>query len=239
MTTLLPDIGRNGLVNSVRRIAGLSNPGFRAVDPTISFVAGTVATLAADTNGNPVLQVADDTTSTGIIGLFYCHKTTSFYRPICDESQTFAAAPNTAFAVYLNFANIKSGYTKVYNYTRSLTCALSTDFTVNTTNGVITRTSTGNIQAGNTILVTYFYTDPDLTGIDQTLGSGMAATIEDVGDVATLVYDTSKAYTVMCKLYVNADGYITSTQSSGNVVVGYCTKPPTSDNPELWFKMIV
>ena len=96
MTQLLPDIGRNGLVNSVRRLTGLNNPGFRAVDPTANFVAGMVAKLEADSNGNPVLKVAD-ANDTNLIGLFYCHKTTNFYRPIVDESQTFSTSPNTAW----------------------------------------------------------------------------------------------------------------------------------------------
>lgn len=235
MTVLLPDIGRNGLVNSVRRLTGLNNPGFRPVDSSAEFVAGMVAKLVDDGNGGAYLQVADDD-DVNIIGLFYCHKTTNFYRPIVEESQTFSTSPNTAWAVYLNHAGVKSGSVKVYDNTGGAAATLTTDYTVNTTNGVITRTSGGILAASDEILVTYLYEDPNLTGLDQTLGSGLAATLEDAGDVATLVYDTSKTYTVMQRLYCDANGYVTNTDGGGSQV-GFVTKPPTSDSPELWFKL--
>ena len=235
MTQLLPDIGRNGLVNSVRRLSGLNNPGFRAVDPSVNFIAGQVAILGADGDGNPVLQVAG-AASTTIIGLFYCHKTTSFYRPVVDEVQTFSTSPNTAWVIYLNNANVKASSVKIYNVTQG---KATTDFVLSGTNGYITRSSTGSaiIAATDVVRVTYLYEDPTLTGIDQTLGSGMAATLEDWGDVATLVYDTSQTYTIMCNLYANATGYITSYSGGGGSIIGSCTKPPTSDNPELWLKL--
>jgi hypothetical protein len=234
---LLPDIGRNGLVNSVRRLNGLNNPGYRAVDATADFIAGMVAILEADSDGNPVLKVAD-ATDTALIGLFFCHKTTNFYRPIVDESKTYGTSPNTAWVIYLDHANLKSGSVKVTDSTGGTTYTLTTDYTVNNTNGVITRTSTGSIAADETVLVTYLYEDTTLTGLDQTLGSGLAATLEDPGEVATLVYDTSKAYTLMGSLYADANGYLTSTDGGGTVV-GKVTKVPTAENPELHFKLSI
>jgi len=236
MAPLLPDLGRNGLVNSVRRLTGLNNPGFRAVYSTANFIAGMVAKLEADANGDPVLKVAD-ADDTNIIGLFYCHKCTNFYVPVVDEVKTFSESPNTVWTILLGHANVKSGSVKVYNVTKS---EATTDFTVNTTNGIVTRTSTGShiIAATDTVKVSYLYEEPTLTGIDQTLGSGLAATLEDRGDIATLVYDTAQTYTIMQSLYSNADGYLTN-QSGGGSIVGKVTKPPTADNPELWFKMTV
>lgn len=235
MTVLLPDIGRNGLVNSVRRLSGLNNPGYRPVDSSASFIAGMVANLEADSNGNPVLTVANNT-DTNIIGIFYCHKTVNFYQPIVDEEQTFGTSPNTAWVVYLNHANLKTSSVKVTT-DAGVPRTVTTDYTVNTTNGVITRTSTGSIGATDVILITYLYEDPNLSGIDQTLGSGMAATLEDSGEIATLVYNTSVAYTLMGDLYCDANGYITS--ASGSTVVGKCTKVPTAEDPELRFKLKV
>ena len=235
--SLLPDIGRNGLVNSVRRLNGLNNPGYRLVDSTADFIAGMVANLEADSDGNPVLTVAN-ATDTALIGLFFCHKTTNFYRPIVDESQTFGTSPNTSWIIYLDHASLKSSSVKVTDSTGVTTYTLTTDYTVNTTNGVITRTSTGSIGATDTVLVTYSYEDTSLTGIDQTLGSGMAATLEDPGEVATLVYDTSKAYTLMGSIYSDANGYLTST-NGGGTAVGKVTKVPTAENPELHFKLSI
>ncbi len=233
---LLPDLGRNGLVNSVRRLSGLNNPGYRAVDPTANFIAGMVANLEADADGNPVLTVAN-ATDTALIGIFYCHKTTNFYRPIVDEPQTYSAGDNTAFAAYLAHANLKSGSVKVCDASGT-PYTVTTDYTVNTTNGVITRTSTGAITSSTTVYVSYLYEDPNLTGIDQTLGSGMAATLEDRGEIATLVFDTSKAYTLMGSLYADANGYLTST-NGGGTALGKVTKVPTAEDPELHFKLVL
>jgi hypothetical protein len=227
MTVLLPDIGRNGLVGAVRRISGLNNPGYRTVDSAADFIAGMVANLEADTNGNPTLTVAN-ATDNALIGLFYCHKTTSFYRPITNEEQTFSTSPNTSTILYLNHANVKTS--SVYITSGGL--AVATGWTLTAVNGYITKASTGT----GTWKISYLYQDPDLSGIDQTLGSGMAATLEDQGEVATLIYDTSKAYAIMAQLYSDANGYLTTTNGGGGKV-GLVTKPPTADNPELWFKL--
>jgi hypothetical protein len=235
MTTTLPDIGRNGLVNSVRRLSGLNNPGYRKVDSSADFIAGMVANLEADANGDPVLTVAN-ATDTAIVGIFYCHKTTSFYRPITAESKTFGTSPNTATVIYLDHANVKSGSVRVTT-SLGVPWTETTHYVVSTTNGYITRTSTG-IGASDTVLVSYLYQDPDLSGIDQTLGSGMAATLEDNGEIATLVYDTAKAYTLMGSLYSDANGYLTSTNGGGSVV-GKCTQVPTASDPELRYKLTV
>ena len=228
MSTILPDLGRNGLVNSIRRLNGFNNPGYRSVDPSAEFIAGMVANLEADTNGNPVLTVANNT-DTAILGLFFWHKPLSFYRPIVGEAQTFSTAPNTSTILYLNHANVKANSVLI----TSGGLVVSSGWTLTGTNGYITKGSTGT----GTWLITYLYEDPTLTGIDQTLGSGMAATLEDRGEAATLVYDTSVAYTLMGPLYVNASGYLTS--ASGSTAVGKVTKVPTADNPELCFKLTV
>ena len=231
----LPGIGRNGIVNSVRRLSGLTNPGYRAVNSSADFIAGMVANLEANsTTGEPELVVASNT-STAIIGLFYCNKTTSFYRPIVDEEQTFGTSPNTSWIIYLGHANVKASSVKITDSTGATTYTETTDYVVTTTNGYITRTSTGSIGATDDVLVTYQYEDPNLSGIDETLGSGLGATLEDRGEVATLIYDTSVAYSVMDDLYVTAGGYITNT--SGTTKIGVVTKPPTADNPELHLKL--
>jgi hypothetical protein len=187
-----------------------------------------VANLEADTNGDPILTVANST-DTAIIGLFFCHKTTSFYRPIVDEVQTFGTAPNTSTILYLNHANVKPSSVMA---TSGGLVVNPSGYSVTTTNGYITKPS----PVTGTWKITYLYEDANLSGIDQTLGSGMAATLEDRGEAATLVYDTSVAYTLMGNLYSNASGYLTN---SGTVIIGKVTKVPTADNPELHFKLTV
>jgi len=236
MAPLLPDIGRSGLINSVRRLSGLNNPGYREEDPTANFIAGMDAKLEADSSGNPVLKVAG-ASDTNLIGIFFCHKNVNFYQTIVDEEQTFGDSPNTSIVVYLDHANLKSGSVKVTDENGSAYTE-TTDYTVNLTNGVITRTTTGSIAADETVLISYMYEDPNLTGLDQTAGSGLAATLEDPGEIATLIYDTSKSYTLMGNLYANANGYLTSTNGGGSVV-GKVTKVPTADDPELRYKLQV
>ena len=225
----LPDLGMNGLVNSVRKLTGLNNPGFRDVDPAAEFVAGCVAKLGLDSNGNVVLQTAGAADTTALIGLFYCHKTISFYKPVVDEEQTFSVSPNTSTILYLNHANVKAN--SVYITSGGLNVA--SGWTLTGVNGYITKGSTGT----GTWKISYLYQDPNLVGIDQTLGSGKAATIEDAGEVATLVYDTSVAYALNGNLYANAYGYITSYPGGGGSIVGRCTKVPTAADPELHFKL--
>jgi hypothetical protein len=229
----LPDLGMNGIVNSVRRLSGLANPGYRDVDENAEFIAGCVAKLEANSDGVPVLMTAD-ADDTNLIGLFYCHKTLSFYKPIIEEEQTYGDSPNTAFIVYLKHANLKTGSVIVSDGTTAYT--VTTDYSLSTTNGTVTRTSTGAIGATDTIYVSYLYQDPNLVGIDQTLGSRKAATLEDAGEVATLVYDTGVSYTLMGNVYSNATGYITSTNGGGSIV-GVVTKVPTAEDPELHFKL--
>jgi hypothetical protein len=237
MTVLLPDIGRNGIVNSVRRLSGLNNPGYRAVDSAAEFVAGMVANLEAGANG-PVLTVANNS-DTAIVGIFYCHKTTSFYRPIIEESQTFGTSPNSSTVAYLNHANLKSSATTlVTDSTGNTTYVDGDDYDLSTTNGTISLAGrSGHIGGTDTILISYLYLDPNLSGIDQTLGSGLAATLEDRGEIATLIYDPAQTYTLMGSLYSDANGYITAT--SGGIVIGKVTKVPTAEDPELHFKLTV
>lgn len=231
----IPDIGLGGLINSVRKLSGyVENPGYRAVDVSASFIAGMVAVLATDANGNPYLQVANATDTTAIIGLFYCHKTTSFYRSVIDEAHTFATAPDTDYLLYLSNANVKASSVRIMD-TSTGVFTEGTDYSVNTTNGVITRADAG-IDADEAVQVSYLYSDATLVGIDQTLGSNMAATLEGSGEVATLVYATEVAYALNGLLYSDANGYVTST-NGGGTSIGKVTKVPTSENPELHFRL--
>ena len=246
MSVTLPDLGTNGLVNSVRKISGLTNPGYRAVDPSTEFIAGMVAKLTTDSNGNPMVTRAADTDKSNIIGLFFSHKTTSFYRAVVAEAVTFAASPNTATVGYLKHANllgsagtyvmVSSTATVVADYTYG---ASTNDFTLSYTNGTITRHAAGKIAAASTVYVTYMYADPNLVGIDETLGSGLTATLEEHGEVATLVYDTTHAYTIMGPVYCNASGYITSYRTNTADELGRVTKVPTNESPELHFKLVL
>jgi len=222
----LPPIGRNGIVNSVRKLSGNIVTGWRDVSSTASFIAGYAATLSSG-----VVVVADNTASQKIVGLFNCHKTTSFYRPIINESGTFTGA---ATAITLAHANIQAASVRVTDSAGSA-YTLTTDYTVNATNGIITQTSTGNIGTTETVLIDYRYQDPNLAGIDQTLGSGKAAIIEGNGELATLVYETDAAWAENAAVTVSANGL--PTIGGTGTTIGFVTKVPSADDPELHFQM--
>ena len=243
----LPDLGTNGLLYSIKKLNGGTNPGYRAVDSSADFIAGMVAVLQANsTTGAPEVSVAAGSTDlTGIIGLFNSHKTTSFYQAVTCEEVTFTTSPNTATIGYLKHANLKGtgGAYVIVSSTGdvkpSKDFTYTTDYTINHTNGTIDRTGSAKIGATKTVYVSYFYADPNLIGIDETLGSGLVATFENYGEYAVLVYDTGAVYAINGSLYASDAGFITSTRPGSAVVIGVCTKPPTSDDPSLHFKLLV
>lgn len=228
MATILPPIGRRGIVNSVRKLSGFLVSGWREVDPASDFIAGYVATLDG-TSGK--VKVADDTGGVKVLGLFFCHKTTSFYKPVVDESITFTGAGS---AITLNNANLQATSVRVTTLA-GVAYTLTTDYTVNATNGIITQTSGGGIGVTETVLVDYRYEDPNLAGLDQTLGSGKAALVEGNGEIATLVYEMNVAWALNTTVTTSANGL--PTIGGTGTSLGFVTKVPTSSDPELHFQM--
>jgi len=229
MSTVLPPIGRNGIVNSVRKLSGNIISGWRDVDSSADFIAGYIATLDGTTG---LAKVADNTADIKIIGMFFCHKTTSFYRPVIDESGTFTGSGTT---ITLNNANIQSASVRVTD-SDGTAYTVTTDYTVNATNGIITHAGGGSsIGATETVLIDYRYQDPNLTGIDQTLGSGRAAIIEGSGEIATLAYETDAAWALNAAVTVSANGL--PTIGGTGVTIGFVTKVPSANDPELQFQM--
>lgn len=226
MSTVLPPIGRNGIVNSVRKLSGNIITGWRNVAATANFISGYIAAL--DDDGNAV--VASDS-STQILGLFFCHKTTSFYKPVVDESVTFEGSGTT---VTLANANLQSGSVRVTDLSGTA-YTITTDYTVNLTNGTITHVGAGSIGATENVLVDYRYQDPNLAGLDQTLGSGRASIIEGSGEIATLVYETNAAWAINTDVKVSANGL--PTIGGSGQTIGFVTKVPTASDPELQFQM--
>lgn len=227
MATVLPPIGRNGIVNSVRKLSGNIITGWRNVDSAADFIAGYIATLDGTTGKAKVA----DTSATKIVGIFFCHKTTSFYKPVINESITFTGANSS---VTLSHANLQNGSVRVTDLAGSA-YTVTTDYTVNHTNGIITHVSGGSIGATENVLVDYRYKDPNLTGIDQTLGSGRAAIIEGNGEIATLAYETDAAWALNADVKVSANGL--PTVGGSGATIGFCTKVPTASDPELQYQM--
>ena len=230
ISNMLPPIGRSGIPNTVRRLAGGETPGWRDVDASTDFMAGMVAALTMSGN-KVVVTKADAGASKPVIGLFYCHKTTWFYRPVIKAEAVFDANNKTYLKPYV----VASSLVVVNPATGDsipATSGTTTNWTLDADNGVLTRVNTTDVPA--TVVVSYRYKDPNHAGIDQTM-SGKVSVLEGNAEVATLVYDTAAAWTLGAVVKVNADGLLT-VGGSGQTI-GICTKPPTVDDPELHIKM--
>ncbi|GEM_PF-4304555 len=237
--SVLPPIGRTGINNGtgVRRLSNMPVTGWRDVSPTATFVAGQLATLATDSNGKVVVETVNST-GDKVIGVFFTDNTTTFYRSAYAEEHTFGENAATPNVIYVN-PYVKASSYVVCNAADTATASRyteTTDFTIDVTSGAITNTLVG-IGATATVYVTYMYKDINLSGINQTLGSGKAALLEDFGEIATLQYDTTSAtaYALNGSIYYNSSGYFTAT--SGSSAIGFITKVPTADDPELYIKL--
>lgn len=247
MTTALPPIGRNGIVGLVRKLSGNVITGYRDVNPTAEFVAGQVAKLIE--SGDQVLvDVCTETATDKPVGIFFTHKTLSFYKPVVDEVQTFGdtANGNTATTITLNKPNLKGSagtYVKVTNEAGGTVYTYTTDYTVNYTNGIVTRNGAGGIGATDTVKITYYYQDPEQAGVDMTIGSGKVALMEDKGEVASRVYDTAATWSLSgddAIVVVGSDGVPTNKTVEGTApVIGTVTKVPTAGDVELHFKLSI
>jgi hypothetical protein len=122
---------------------------------------------------------------------------------------------------------------------------VTTDYTVSTTNGTVTRVALGSIGDGDTVYVTYTYalvaSDFEIDGRtfrnqsnDRVTGQeDRIVVITDWARLYTIEWDSSKAYglTSDFKLYASSEGKATST--SGTDFVGRVHQLPTADDPYL------
>ena len=219
----LPSLGRNGVRQAVHNISGMVLSGWRDIDASATFLAGQLAKLGTDSKGNVVVQAVSGTGDKPV-GIFVNSNTTTFYRPIVKQPFTVGAASST-FDIkpyVLSGSFILEAAASGTDYT------VTTNYTVNLTNGVVTNV---NITEGTAVLASYRYKDINLSGINQVLGSGKAALLENNGELSTLVYDTSCAWTLNASVYFTAGGLLTST--SGSSAIGYVSKAPTYSDPRL------
>jgi len=242
--SVMPALGRNGVVNLARKISGSVLTGFRQVDPNATFVVGQIAKLAADANGNPVATVCTHTATDIPVGIFWSHKTTSFYVPVVDEPITFTGSGSTVALKHANLKGTAGSYIRL-----SITAnggvdeTYTTDYTANYVNGTITHAGGGTVGATATVYVSYLYKDPNQSGIDTTLGAGKVVLLEDKGEIATRVYDSKAVFALTGDngiIVVSPDGIpTTKTIQATAPIIGKVTKVPTASDPELCFKFSI
>lgn len=206
------------------------------VDPNAQISAGMVAFLA-EVNGATVATVA--ASGTVPIGTFWNDHNLSYERATL-ESHTF----NANNIVTVNGGNIHStGAVKVTSEDGATVHTQGVDYTVNTTNGVITRVAGQGIAAAATVVVWYTYivsaaainyfggTNYDRVP-DDCLGSSQIAVVEGWAHIYTDQFDVTQTYALNDSLRADANSQW-STAATAYPICGRVVKVPTVSDPWL------
>jgi hypothetical protein len=238
MSGVMHSIGNLGAQSYVRKIAGTYNPGWRDVDPTATFISGTIGKLA-NVGGKIVMTPVTAVTDTPV-GIFWVDKTASFYKTVKDEAVAFGGPLAGAnIVVNLQNVNLKTGSIRVTTAAGVLVPDLAANYVIDLVHGTFTAVTGGALAGEESCLISYWSADASKYGLDQTVGSGKVTSWEGIGEVGTLVYDTTQAYTLGGGVYFTADGIPTSNSAGGAVKIGTITKAPSASSPELCFKVIL
>jgi hypothetical protein len=218
MSNELPSLGRNPL-NALRIITGTERQGIDYVNSAAEFTRGYLGVQGVDSYGNVEWAVAS---TNGVVnGILNSHKASTFYKSVYLAPIAIDSDGNGSLTPY-----IKTG-SELLTSTGAGAGDITGDFVFNYTNGTITESSPSGAR---TIYASYQY-DVREPGSNETLGSGKTAVIRGVGEIETLVYDTSVVIGQGDSVWSKAG--IPSTDGSGVNVVGTVVRPPTADNPYL------
>jgi len=224
-----------------------SDPGVFVADVNATFQAGQI--LAYNAAGNVVLCNGTSGAPLAIpLGYAKWNKNTGLNAATADEAIVLVATT----ATNLKKANLfpTAAGVKVNSLPNSFGTVFveTTDFTVNYTNGQITRVGGGGITSGQTVYVTYQYAIPaadfDFQGRnfwnfvdDVTINQGgRIAIVTGWSLVFTTGYDPSLNYSIGQKLFVDGGakaGLLTSTSGGGRPAFGYVSQLPSATDPYL------
>lgn len=184
---------------------------------------------------------------TAILGIAKWDKMTLGKSVIVDEVVNFGTSDATVTLKHPNISNVQVRSATGFGGTLY---TITTDYTLNTTNGTITHVeSGGNIDETEPVYVTYTWdlvaADYDFQGrnfwnqLDYvTVQDGRIAVIQPPGQIFTTEYDTDQAYALTganSNIYVNSAGQFTSVVGS-NKLVGYVIHVPSAGDPFLGFE---
>ncbi len=213
------------------RLEAGRRPGTDAVDVNATFQEGDLLIFGA--NG---WTTSLSGSTAGIRGIAALNKSSARYQPVIGEQVTLSGTTAQ------NLLNAPLVDTSIRVYSGATVYALTTDYTVNATNGTVTRVGTGSITDGETVSVDYSYqmteVEQDDQGrpianiVDETAASGKAEVIREPATVYLTNYDPGPGFTLGGIVYDNGDGRLTSTVGS-NVAVGRCKQVPSASDPYL------
>lgn len=211
------------------------------VDPTSTFQPGQVAQLKVIGN-EIVCGTSDGTAPFGIIDDI---NTAAFTAPSKDEVVIIpAVGMGDGYGNYVT--PVEASKNLIHpNVVRSSFTADFDGLTLNEVNGIITAPAGTQLNYDSDgdgvpdsirVIVDYVYRIAGIPGDNTTVGSGRITVWFQRGIFETDQYDTTQKYAVNATLFVNAEGKLTTQQTSPNIPgVAMVTGPPTGINETLEF----
>jgi len=195
-----------------------------------------IARLITDAAGNTIATLCDAASIP--VGTFWNNKAVTLTATFIESIVLSGTTPS-----YLQHANLVSGSVKVTDEAGVTVYTEGTDYTVNYTNGTITRIPAGAITDGQTVVVWYRYNilarDLQFYGMgydripDETLATGKITIVEGWAHLFTDQYDTSQQYSLNDALRVNDDGRLTT--AGAGPIFGKVIQVPTASYPLLGY----
>jgi hypothetical protein len=215
--------------------------GIHVAAPAATFRAG----MLVMRNSSGLLEASD---GTDFLGVAKWNRATSMVGIVADEAVVLngTTASNLAHANVSNVM-VAASPSGVGDFT------VTTDYTVNATNGTVTRVALGSIGDGDTVYVTYSFA---LTQLQLTQQQGLnfwntldetsqaddrVAVITEASMLFTAAYDTSVPYELNDNLYAattnGKEGLFTSDNTGSAVFVGRVLQLPTASDPYLGLRL--
>lgn len=220
--------------------------GIYVADPATEFRAGM---LVSRNSSGLVIKSA----GTDVLGIAKWNHATSQLAVAVDEA---IVLPGTT-AVNLKHANVSNVRVASAVKGGGTVYTVTTDYTVNATNGTVTRVGGGAIADGATVYVTYTYqlTASELStmqgqnfwnGLDEvSQNEGRCAVITDAELIFTSQYDTTRTYALTganSNLYASTtagkEGLFTTDSAGSAKFVGRVFQVPTAADPFLGLRFI-
>lgn len=187
-----------------------------------------------------------------VLGVAKWNKTNTQKSAVVDEEIAFPTANSSVTLAHPNVSNLQIRDTAGLG---GSAFTITTDYTLNATNGVVTHVGAGSIPVATTVFVTYTFAlstaDLDFQGRnffnqtdDVTIADGRITVITDATILFTSQYDTSRAYALTGSsknLYCGGatsglEGLFTNDSGEGEFV-GHVIQLPSADDPFLGVRL--
>lgn len=212
------------------------NVGVEKAASSTSFRAGSPLMF----NTSRELVLAD---ASGVYGIAMANKISLGRSIVIDEEVNFGTADAT---VDLAHANVGSVVVRSAVEGGGTTYTVTTDYTVNSTNGTVTHVNAGSIDEAEPVYVSYSWSltedDYKFEGKnfwnqmdDVTIQDGRIAVVLPPAQIFTTEFAPNVVYSLSganSNVYINASGLFTSASGSARLV-GAVISVPTNDDPFL------